>query len=101
MLQGVAALKLKGNLYFLISLHTHSNKHILVMNSAFPHKNWLKDFPVRHFVTHSTFMSRTTFNLKEYISVNIAITVIFNLNINHVYIYNRFSKTCYYKYLVI
>ena len=28
MLQGVAALKLKGNLYFLISLHTQSNKHI-------------------------------------------------------------------------
>ena len=28
MLQGVAALKLKGNLYFLISLHTQSNKRI-------------------------------------------------------------------------
>ena len=28
MLQGVAALKLKGNLYFLISLQTQSNKHI-------------------------------------------------------------------------
>ena len=55
----------------------------------------MKDFPVRHFV------SRTAFDPKEYISVNIAITVIFNLNINHVYIYNRFSKTCYYKYLVI
>ena len=27
-LQGVAALKLKGNLYFLISLHTQSNKQI-------------------------------------------------------------------------
>ena len=28
MLQGVAALKLKGNLYFIISLHTRSNKRI-------------------------------------------------------------------------
>ena len=28
MLQGVAALKLKDNLHFLISLHTESNKHI-------------------------------------------------------------------------
>ena len=28
MVQGVAALKLKGNLYFLINLHTQSNKHI-------------------------------------------------------------------------
>ena len=27
MLQGVAALKLKGNLSFLISLDTHSNKN--------------------------------------------------------------------------
>ena len=34
MLQFVAALKLKGNLYFLISLHTQYNKHILVMNSV-------------------------------------------------------------------
>ena len=41
----------------------------------------MKDFPVRHFVP------RTAFDPKEYISVNIAITVIFNLNINHVYIY--------------
>ena len=32
------------------------------------------------------FVSRTTFNLKEYISVNFAITVFFNLNINHVYV---------------
>ena len=28
MLQGVAALKLKGNLYFLSSLHTQSNKQL-------------------------------------------------------------------------
>ena len=28
MVQGVAALKLKGNLYFLINLHTQSNKRI-------------------------------------------------------------------------
>ena len=78
MLQGVAALKLKGNIYFLISLHTQSNKHILVMNSIC--YEWIKDCPMQHFV------SRTTFNLKEYISVNFAITVFFNLNINHVYV---------------
>ena len=30
MLQGVAALKLKDNLYFLSSLHTQSNKHIFL-----------------------------------------------------------------------
>ena len=28
MLKGVAAFKLKGNLYFLIGLNTQSNKHI-------------------------------------------------------------------------
>ena len=33
MLQGVAALKLKGNFYFPISLETQSTKHILGMNS--------------------------------------------------------------------
>ena len=39
MVQGVAALKIKGNLYFLINLHTQSNKHILVMNSlCYPKK---------------------------------------------------------------
>ena len=100
MLQGVAALKLKGNLYFLISLHTQSNKHIFwLWTQSVPHKNWMKDCPIRHFVSRTTFMSRTTFNLKEYISVNIAITVIFNLNINHVYVYNKFLKACYGKYL--
>ena len=89
MLQGVAALKLTDNLYFLISLHTQSKKHIFwLWTQSVPHKNWMKDCPVRHFV------SRTTFNLKECISVNIAVTVIFNLNINHVHVYNRFSKTC-------
>ena len=50
----------------------------------------MKDCPVQHFVSYATFVSCTTFNLKEYISVNIAITVIFTLNINHVYIYSRF-----------
>ena len=30
-----------------------------------------------------TFVSSTTFDIEEYISVNIAITTIFNLNINH------------------
>ena len=40
-----------------------------------------------------------TFKVKEYIWVNIAITVIFNLNFNHVHVYNRFSKTYYCKYL--
>ena len=49
-------------------------------------------------MSHTTFVSRMTFKLKEYISVNIAITVIFNLNINHAYVYNRFSKTCYCKH---
>ena len=101
MLQGVAALKLKGNLYFLISLQTQSNKHIFwyfgYELNLFPIK--MKDWPVQHFVSCTTSVSCATFNLKEYISVNIAITVIFNLNINHVYVYNRFSKTCYCKYL--
>ena len=94
MLQVVELLKPKGNLYFLISLHTQSNKHIFCLWTQFvPHKNWMKDFPLRYFV------SRTTFNLKEYTSVNILITVIFNLNIKHIYVYNSFSKTCYYNYL--
>ena len=44
----------------------------------------MKDCPVRDFV------SCTTFNLREYISVNTAIAAIFNLNINHVYVYNIF-----------
>ena len=58
----------------------------------------MKVCPVQHFVSCTTFVSGTTFNLKEYISVDIAATVIFNLNINHVYVNNRFSKTCYCKY---
>ena len=75
-LQGVAALKLKGNLYFLISLHTQSNKQIFwLWTQSAPHKSWMKYCPVRHFV------SRTTFHLKEYTSLNIPITVIFNPNI--------------------
>ena len=41
----------------------------------------MKDYPVQHFVSHTTFASLTTFNLKEYISVNIPRLVIFNLNI--------------------
>ena len=78
MFQGVAAFKLKGSLYFLISLHSQSNKHLFwLWTQSVPHKNWIKDCPVRHFV------SRTTFNLKEYISVNFAVSVTFNLNINH------------------
>ena len=85
MLQGVAALKLKGNLYFLISLHTQSNKQIFwLWTRSVPHKNWMKYCPLQPFVSRTTLTSHTTFNLKEYISVNIAITVIFNLNINHV-----------------
>ena len=40
MLQGVAALKLKDNLYFLSSLHTQSNKHIFSDElNLFPTKN--------------------------------------------------------------
>ena len=40
MLQGIAALKLKSNLYFLISLHTQSNKHIFwLLTQSVPYKN--------------------------------------------------------------
>ena len=40
MLQGVAALKLKGSLYFLIRLHTQSNKHIFWFSTqSVSHKN--------------------------------------------------------------
>ena len=40
MLQGVAALKLKDNFYFLSSLHTQSNKHIFFYElNLFPTKN--------------------------------------------------------------
>ena len=47
MLQGIAALKLKGNLYFLTSLHTQSNKHIFWLRTQSAlHKNWMKDCPV-------------------------------------------------------
>ena len=100
MLQGEAALKLKGNLYFLISLHIQSNKHILWLRPQYvSHKNWMKDCPAQHFASRLTLEPHTTFNLKEYISGNIPITVIFNLNIDHVYIYNSFTKTCYCKYL--
>ena len=102
MLQGVAALKLKENLYFLNSLHTQSNELIFwLWTQSVTHKNWMKYCPVRQFVSRTTFASHMTFNPNECISANIAITVTFNLNINHVYIYNRFSKTCYCKYLVV
>ena len=84
MLQDVAALKLKGNLSFLISLHTQSNKHIFwLWTQSVPHKNWMKDLPVQHFVSRTTFLSHTC-NLKEYISVNIAMTLIFHIKINYV-----------------
>ena len=84
-MQDVAASKLKSNLYFLLSQHTQSNKHILWLRTqSVTNKNWMKDCPVRDFV------SCTTFNLREYISVNTAIAAIFNLNINHVYVYNIF-----------
>ena len=47
MLQGVAALKLKGNLYFLISLNIQSNKHIYFGHELnWMTKNWMKDCPV-------------------------------------------------------
>ena len=59
----------------------------------------MKNCPVQHFVSRTTFVFCKTFKVKEYISVNIAITVIFNLNFNHVHVYNRFSKTYYCKYL--
>ena len=84
-MQDVAASKLKSNLYFLISQHTQSNKHILWLRTqSVTNKNWMKYCSVRDFV------SCTTFNLREYISVNTAIAAIFNLNINHVYVYNIF-----------
>ena len=53
----------------------------------------MKDCRVEHFMSHTIFVSRMTFKLKEYISVNIAGTVIFNLNINHADVYNRLLKT--------
>ena len=37
----------------------------------------MKECPIQHFVSHTTFVLHTTLNLKEYISVNIAITVIY------------------------
>ena len=52
MLQGVATLKLKDNLYSLSSLHTQSNKHIFwLWTQSVPHKNWMKDCAVRHWCT--------------------------------------------------
>ena len=50
MLQGIAALKLKGNLYFLCRLHTQFNKHIFgyKLNLFRSHKNWMEDCPVQH-----------------------------------------------------
>ena len=53
----------------------------------------MKDCRVEHFMSHTIFVFRMTFKLKEYISVNIAGTVIFNLNINHADVYNRLLKT--------
>ena len=71
MLQGVAALKLKGNLHFLSSLHIQLYKHILVMNSICSQQK------LDERLSRTTFVYRTTFNLKEYILVNIPISVIF------------------------
>ena len=66
MLQVVAALKLKGNLYFLISLHSKSNKHIFCLSSqSVPHRSWIKDCPIQHFVSGMTFVSCMTFNLNN------------------------------------
>ena len=49
MLQGLAALKLKGDLYFLSSLHTQSNKHTFWLSTqSVPHKNWMEDRLVQH-----------------------------------------------------
>ena len=38
----------------------------------------MKDHLLQHFVSRTTFVSCPVFNLKEHISVSIAITVIFN-----------------------
>ena len=49
-LQGAAASKLKGNFYFLNSLHAQSNKqtHILVMNSICSRQKLDESYPLQH-----------------------------------------------------
>ena len=65
MLQGVSALKLKGKLYCLSTIHSQSNKHTfwLRTQSVPPQK-------LDGRLSRTSFVSRTVFNLKEYISVN-------------------------------
>ena len=60
MQQGVVVLKLKHNLHSLSSLYTQSNRQKLDKK-----------------LSHTTFVSHTTSNLKEYISVNITTYAIF------------------------
>ena len=99
MLQSVAALKLKGNLFFLSVLLTHlTNTNFGCKFNLVP-KKLDKRLSRTTFVSRTTFMPCKIFNLKEHISVNTSMTAIFNLNINYAYIYNCFSKTCYFKYL--
>ena len=51
MLQGAAASKLKGNFYFLNSLHAQSNKHIFWSSTqSVPDKNWMKVIPYNIYV---------------------------------------------------
>ena len=78
MLHGVAALKPKGNLYFLSSLHTHTltDTYFGYELNLFP-KKLAERLSCMTFVYCTTFVTFTTFNLKEYISGNISITVIF------------------------
>ena len=81
MLQGVAALKLKDNLYCLSSIHRQSNKHIF----------WSR--------TQSVPPQKLDGRL-SHTSVNTPINpIFFNLCINHIYVYNNSSKTCYCTYL--
>ena len=76
-MEGVAALKLKGNLYFLSSVNTQSIKHILGMNRICSSQNLDERLSLTTFVSGTTFVSRMMFNLKQYISIKIPITVIF------------------------
>ena len=71
--QGVAALKLKSNLYFLISLHTQCNKQMFwLWTQCFPHENWMKDCPVWHMcpIQHLTYNYITYIYIYIYIHIN-------------------------------
>ena len=62
MLHSVAALKLKGNSYFLSSFQTH----VLLMNSICSQKNLDERLSRTTFVSHTTYVPFTAFNLNEH-----------------------------------